>query len=59
MVAEIKQKVSPFSWDRPGARIEVDGETLEIYQTRDVILQLRDWAERVRADIAARKKASQ
>ena len=59
LVAEIKQRVSPFSWDRPGARIEVDGETLEIYQTRDVILQIRDWAERVRADVAARKKASQ
>jgi hypothetical protein len=59
LIAEIKQKVSPFAWDRPGARIEVDGETLEIYQTRDVILQVRDWAERVRADIAARKKASQ
>ena len=59
LIAEIKQKVSPFAWDRPGARIEVDGETLEIYQTRDVILQIRDWAERVRADVAARKKASQ
>jgi hypothetical protein len=59
LVAEIKQKVSPFSWDRPGARIEVDDDTLEIYQTRDVILQIRDWAERVRADVAARKKASQ
>jgi len=59
LVAEIRQKVAPFSWDRPGARIEVDGDTLEIYQTRDVILQIRDWADRVRADVAARKKASQ
>jgi hypothetical protein len=58
LVAEVKQKVSPFSWDRPGARIEVDGENLEIYQTRDVILQVRDWMERVRADLAARKKAA-
>lgn len=56
-VAEVRQKVSPFSWDRPGARIEVDGETLELTQTRDVILQVRDWLERVRADIATRKKA--
>jgi hypothetical protein len=59
LVAEIKQKVNPFSWSRPGARIEVDGDKLEIYQTRDVILQVRDWAERVRADLAARKKAQQ
>ena len=56
-VAEVRQKVSPFSWERPGARIEVDGDNLELYQTRDVILQVRDFLERLRSDIAARKKA--
>jgi len=59
LVADIRQKVNPFSWDRPGARISVDGDKLEITQTRDVILQVRDYMERIRAEIAARKKASQ
>lgn len=58
-VAEVRQKVAPFSWDRPGVRIEVREETLEITQSRDVILQVRDFLERLRADLAARKKASQ
>ncbi|MBI3854639.1 MAG: hypothetical protein HY293_02985 [Planctomycetes bacterium] len=58
-IADVRQKVSPLSWDRPGARIEVREDKLEIYQTRDVILQVRDFVDRQRADIAARKKASQ
>jgi hypothetical protein len=59
LVTEIRQKVSPFSWDRSGAWIEVDGDQLEMSQTRDVILQVRDFVDRLRSEIAARKKASQ
>jgi hypothetical protein len=59
LVADIRQKVSPFSWDRSGAWIEVNGDKLDMSQTRDVILQVRDFIDRLRADIAARKKASQ
>src|SRR6185295_16910700 len=58
-IAEVKMRVSPLSWERPGARIEVRENKLEISQTRDVILQVRDFVDRQRAEIAARKKASQ
>src|SRR5262245_25284055 len=53
LVADVRQKVSPFSWDRSGAWIEVNGDKLEMSQTRDVILQVRDFVERLRRDIAA------
>jgi len=59
LIADVRQKVSPLSWDRSGAWIEVNGDKLEMSQTRDVILQVRDFVDRLRADIAARKKASQ
>jgi hypothetical protein len=59
LIADLRQKVSPLSWDRPGTRIEIQKDTLEITQTRDVILQVRDFVDRLRSDIAARKKASQ
>jgi hypothetical protein len=58
-VADVRQKVSPLSWDRPGARIEIREDKLEMNQTRDVILQVRDFVDRLRAEVAARKKASQ
>ena len=58
-VAEVRQRVSPLSWDRPGVWIQVREDKLQIYQTRDVILQVRDFVDRLRAEIAARKKASQ
>jgi hypothetical protein len=58
-IADLRQKVAPFTWDRPGVRIEVREDKLEMTQTRDVILQVRDFVERLRSDIAARKKASQ
>jgi hypothetical protein len=58
-LADLRQKVSPFAWDRPGVRVEVREDVLEMTQTRDIILQVRDFVERLRSDIAARKKASQ
>jgi hypothetical protein len=59
LVADVRQKVAPLTWDRSGAWIEVDGDKLSMSQTRDVILQVRDYLERLRSEIAARKKASQ
>jgi hypothetical protein len=59
LVADVRQKVAPLTWDRSGAWIEVDGDKLSMSQTRDVILQIRDYLDRVRSEIAARKKASQ
>lgn len=58
-VADLRQKVAPFTWDRPGVRVEVREGVLEMTQTRDVILQVRDYVDRLRSDIASRKKASQ
>jgi hypothetical protein len=57
-IAEVKQ-ATPFAWDRPGATIEIDGNDLVVKQTRDVILKVRDFVERLREDLAARKKAAQ
>ena len=59
LVADVRQKVAPLTWDRSGAWIEVDGDKLSMSQTRDVILQVRDYLDKVRSEIAARKKASQ
>jgi len=56
-IAEVKQN-TPFAWDRPGAKIEIDGTDLVIKQTRDVILKVRDFVEKLRTDLAARKKAA-
>ena len=58
-IADLRQKVAPFTWDRPGVRAEVREDILEMTQTRDVILQVRDFVDRLRSDMAARKKASQ
>ena len=57
-IAEVKQN-TPFAWERPGATIQIDGTDLVITQTRDVILKVRDFVDRLRTDLAARKKAQQ
>jgi hypothetical protein len=54
-IADIKQNI-PFAWERPGVSIVVDGDYLEVQQTRDVLIKVRDYIERLRADIAARAK---
>lgn len=58
LVADIRQKVAPTSWEGSGASIEVREDKLQIYHSRDVIIQIRDYVERLRAEIAARKKES-
>jgi hypothetical protein len=57
-IAEVKQN-TPFAWDRPGVKIQIDGSDLVITQTREVILKVRDFVERLRTDLEARKKAQQ
>jgi hypothetical protein len=57
LVQEICQKVQPYSWQRPGVRIQVDGDTLEVTQSKDVIIAVRDYVERLREEQQARKKA--
>jgi len=57
-IEDIKQNI-PFAWERPGVRIRIDGDYLELQQTRDVLIKVRDFVDRLRADIAARKKAQQ
>lgn len=57
-IAEVKQN-TPFAWERPGATIQIDGTDLVITQTRDVILKVREFVDRLRADQSARKKTPQ
>jgi hypothetical protein len=51
---EIRLHVAPATWLRPQAWIRVSGGTLQVHQTRDVLLQIRDYLERLRADFSQR-----
>jgi len=51
---EVRLHVAPSSWLRPQAWIRVSGQTLQVHQTRDVLLQIRDYLDRVRADFSLR-----
>jgi hypothetical protein len=54
LVKLVVRKVSPAAWDRPEARISVyDGE-LVVRQTRDVLVQVRDFVNRLRAEARAK-----
>jgi hypothetical protein len=58
---EVRLHVAPSSWLRPQAWIRVSGGTLQVHQTRDVLLQIRDYLDRMRADFSlrpAKEKAS-
>lgn len=59
LVAEICQKVQPFSWQRPGVKIAVkeDGY-LYLTQSKDVIVAVRSYVERLRDDLEATRKAT-
>lgn len=50
----VVRKVAPAAWDRPEARIGVSRGDLYVVQTRDVIVQVRDFIDRTRAE--ARRK---
>ncbi|HZE96827.1 MAG TPA: hypothetical protein VE981_07360 [Planctomycetota bacterium] len=58
LVQEICQRVQPSSWQRPGVRISVAAGTLSLTQSRDVVLNVREYVERLRDDLESRKKAA-
>lgn len=58
-IQEICQKVQPYSWQRPGVRISIKDDYLYLTQSRDVILAVREYVERLRDDLESRKKAKQ
>jgi hypothetical protein len=47
-----------MSWQRPGVRISIKDNTLYLTQSREVIVAVRDYVERLRDDLEARKKSS-
>jgi hypothetical protein len=51
--------VQPYAWQRPGVRISVKDNYLYLTQSRDVIVAVRDYVERLRDDLESRKKAKQ
>ena len=57
LVQDICQKVQPYSWQRPGVRIQVSGGALEITQSKDVLIGVRDYVQQLRDDQEARKKS--
>jgi hypothetical protein len=58
LMAEIRQNVQPDSWLRPGVRIDFRDGILQMTQSRDVILQVRDYVDRLRSNLAERKRAA-
>jgi hypothetical protein len=59
LVQDICQRVQPASWARPGVRISISPDgTLSLNQSRDVILGVREYIEKLREDAEARKRAA-
>jgi hypothetical protein len=58
LIAVIRQTVQPHAWARPGTSLEIRGSTLQMTQSRDVIILVRDWVEATRADQAKRAAAA-
>ncbi|HYF01144.1 MAG TPA: hypothetical protein VEJ18_19630, partial [Planctomycetota bacterium] len=54
LVEEIRRKVAPIAWMHPEARLGLSGEELRVTQTSDVIVRVRDYVDRLRAE--ARRK---
>jgi len=59
LIQEICQKVQPFSWQRPGVKISIKDNYLYLTQSRDVIIEVREYVERLGDDLESRKKAKQ
>jgi len=59
LVQEICQKVQPYAWQRPGVRIQVSDGTLEVTQSKDVLIGVREYIEHLRDDQEGRKKSGQ
>jgi hypothetical protein len=59
LVQDVCQRVQPYSWQRPGVRIWVKNDYLQVTQSRDVILAVREYVERLSDELESRKKAKQ
>jgi hypothetical protein len=59
LVQDVCQRVQPASWARPGVRISITADgTLALTQSRDVILGVREYIEKLREDAETRKRAT-
>jgi len=59
LIQEVCQNVQPFSWQRPGVKISIKDNYLYLTQSRDVIIAVREYIERLGDDLESRKKAKQ
>lgn len=59
LIQEICQNVQPYAWQRPGVKISVKDNYLYVTQSRDVIIAVREYVERLQEDLDARKKTKQ
>jgi len=59
LIQEVCQNVQPYAWQRPGVKISIKGTYLYLTQSRDVILAVREYLERLTEDLESRKKAKQ
>lgn len=57
-IQNVTRKVSPAAWQRPEARIGISGGDLVVVQTRDVIVQVRDYVNARRSEARARLQSS-
>lgn len=57
LVEEIRRKVAPVAWMRPESELYLRGPELRVTATHDVIVQVRDYVDRLRAE-ARRKLAT-
>ena len=55
LVQEICQKVQPYSWQRPGVKIYIKDGYLYVVQSREIIVEVRSYVERLRDDLTSRK----
>ncbi|HLY73272.1 MAG TPA: hypothetical protein VKU80_04070 [Planctomycetota bacterium] len=59
LIQEVCQQVQPYSWQRPGVRIWLKDNYLQVTQSRDVILAVREYLERQTDELESRKKAKE
>lgn len=57
LVEEIRRKVTPVAWMHRDAELYLSGDELRVTQTSDVIVRVRDYVDRLRAE-ARRKLAT-
>jgi hypothetical protein len=57
-INQVVRKVSPAAWQRPEARIGISRGDLVVIQTRDVIVQVRDYVNQLRHEARAKLQSS-